>query len=113
MGSSQSGKNLGLVIETDIFYKHSLFQRVDKTNKMCNIILNNIIDVDVCNQFNLYKCYVRPLLNYAICNHTACRSFAFLIYCMVLYIGNSCMSYLFRAIKNNEKVFSFRPIINL
>ena len=40
-------------------------QCVDKATKMCNIILNNITDVDVCTLVNLYKCYDRPLLDYA------------------------------------------------
>ena len=38
---------------------------MDKANKMSSIILNNITDVDVCTLVNLYKCYVRPLLDYA------------------------------------------------
>ena len=38
---------------------------MDKANKMYNIILNNITDVDVCTLVNLYKCYVRLLLDYS------------------------------------------------
>ena len=40
-----------------------IYQYVDKANKMCNIILNNITDVVVCTLVNLYKCYVRLLLD--------------------------------------------------
>ena len=32
---------------------------------MCNIILHNITDINVCILVNLYKCYVRPLLGNA------------------------------------------------
>ena len=35
-----------------------------KANKMCNIRLKNITDVNVCILINLYKCIVRPLLDY-------------------------------------------------
>ena len=38
---------------------------MDKANKMCNIILNDITDVYVCTLVNLYKFYVRSLLDYA------------------------------------------------
>ena len=38
---------------------------MDKANKMCNIILNNITEVNASTLVNLYKCYVRPLLDYA------------------------------------------------
>ena len=32
---------------------------------MCNIILKNITEIDVCTLANLYICYVRPVLDYA------------------------------------------------
>ena len=62
---SQSEKILGVIIDTDISFKQHIYQCVDKANKMCNIILNNITDVDVCTLVDLFKCYVRPLLDYA------------------------------------------------
>ena len=53
-------------------------QCVDKATKMCNIILNNITDVDECILVNLYKCYDRPLLDYA---------------CIYNIFTSSCISY--------------------
>ena len=64
IASGQSEKILALVIDTDISFKEHIYQCVDKTNKMCTIILNNITIVDVYTLVNLYKCYVRPLLDY-------------------------------------------------
>ena len=68
--SSQSDKIFGVVIDTNISFKQHIYQYVDEANKMYKIILNNITDFDVCTQVNLYKCYVRPLLDYACVIHS-------------------------------------------
>ena len=61
---SQSEKILGVLLACNLSFKEHVYEIVKKACKMCNIILTNFKHVNNCTLTDLYKCYVRPILEY-------------------------------------------------
>ena len=50
--------------DCNLSLKEHVFETVTKACKMCNIILMNFKHVNKCTLTDLYKCYVRHILEY-------------------------------------------------
>ena len=61
----QSEKILGVTIDSDLTFHEHIYQCVNKASRMNNLILMNMKYVDIATLINLYKCFSRPLLEYA------------------------------------------------
>ena len=61
---SQCEKILGALIDCNLSFKDHVYETVKKACKMCNIILTNFKHINNCMLTDLYKCYVRPILEY-------------------------------------------------
>ena len=58
--------NSSLIINLDynLFFKDHVYEIVKKACKICNIILRSFKNVNNCTLTDLYKYYVRPILEY-------------------------------------------------
>ena len=54
-----------MTIDGDLTFHELIHQCVNKASRMSNLILMNMKYVDIATLINLYKCYTRPLLEYA------------------------------------------------
>ena len=61
---SQCEKILGVLLDCNLFFKEHVYETVKKACKKCNIILTNFKHVNNCTLTDLYKCYVRFILEY-------------------------------------------------
>ena len=61
---SQCEKILGVLLDCNLTFKEHVYETVKKACKMCNIILMNFKHFNNCTLTDLYKCYVRPILEY-------------------------------------------------
>ena len=61
---SQCEKILGVLLDCNLSFKEHVYEAVKKVCKMCNIILTNFKHLNNCTLTDLYKCYVRPILEY-------------------------------------------------
>ena len=64
IGESKCEKNVGVWLDDKLSSKEHFYEIVNKSSRVCALILNNIKNVD--NMLiKLYKCFVRPVLEYA------------------------------------------------
>ena len=61
---SQCEKILGVLLDCNLLFKEHVYETVKKAFKMCNIILTNFKHVNNCTLTDLYKCYVRRILEH-------------------------------------------------
>ena len=54
-----------MTTDCDLPFHEPIYQCVNKASRMSNLILMNMKYVDIATLINLYKCYTRPLLEYA------------------------------------------------
>ena len=65
IGASKCEKILGAWLDDKLFFKKHVYESVDKSSRVCALILNNIKNVDNNILIKLYKCFVRRVLEYA------------------------------------------------
>ena len=65
IGVSKCEKNLGVWLDDKLSFKEHVYEIVNKSSRVCALILNNIKNVDNNMLIKLYKCFVRPVLEYA------------------------------------------------
>ena len=53
-----------MLLDCNLSFKEHVYETVKKACKMCNIILTNFKHVNNCTLTDLYKCNVRPILEY-------------------------------------------------
>ena len=61
---SQCENILGVLLDCNLSLKNMCMKLLKKVCKMCNIILANFKHVNNCTLTDLYRCYVRPILEY-------------------------------------------------
>ena len=61
---SRCEKILGVLLDCNLSYREHVYETVKKSCKMCNIILMNFKHVNIFTLIDLFKCYVRPILEY-------------------------------------------------
>ena len=62
---SKCEKILGVLINNKMSFEEHIYENVNKAHRMCNLILRNVKNVNNSVLIKLYKCFVRPLLEYA------------------------------------------------
>jgi hypothetical protein len=62
---SKCEKVLGVLIDDKLSFKEHIYECVNKASRMCTLILNNVQNVNNFVLIRLFKCFVRPLLEYA------------------------------------------------
>ena len=65
IGVGKCEKNLGVWLDDKLSLKENVYEIVNKSSRVCALILNNIKNVDNNILIKLYKCFVRPVLEYA------------------------------------------------
>ena len=65
IGVSKCDKILGVCLDDKLSFKDHVYEIVNKSSRVCALILNNITNVDNNILIKLYKCFVRPVLEYA------------------------------------------------
>ena len=58
-------KILGVWLNDKLSFKEHVYEIVNKSSRVCALILNNIKNVDNNMLIKLYKCFVRPVSEYA------------------------------------------------
>ena len=61
---NQCEKLLGMLQDYNLSFKKHVYETVKKSYKMCNIILMNFKHISIFNLIDLFKYYVRPILEY-------------------------------------------------
>ena len=61
---SQSEKILGMLLDYNLSFKELVYETIKKACKMCNVILTNFKHVNNFTLTDLYKFYVRSILEY-------------------------------------------------
>ena len=59
---SQCEKILGVLLNCNLSFKEHVYETVNKSCKICNIILMNFKHVSIFTLIDLFKCYIRPIL---------------------------------------------------
>ena len=57
-------KNLGVWLDDKLSFKEHVYEIVNRSSRVCALILNKINNVDNNMLIKLYKCFVRPVLEY-------------------------------------------------
>ena len=65
IGERKCEKIFGVWLDDKLSFKEHVFEIVNKSNRVCALILNNIKNLDNNILIKLYKCFVRPVLEYA------------------------------------------------
>ena len=63
---SKCKKVLGIYIDEKFSFKEHVYECVNKTSRMCALVLNNVKNVDNSVLNKLFKCFIRPLLEYGL-----------------------------------------------
>ena len=65
IGVSKCEKILGVWLDDKLSLKEHVYEIVNKSSRVCALILNNIKNIDNNMLIKLYKCFVRSGLEYA------------------------------------------------
>ena len=65
IGVNNYEKILGVWLDDKLSFKEHVNEIVNKSSRVCALILNNIKNVDNNILIKLYKCFARPVLEYA------------------------------------------------
>ena len=65
IGVSKCEKILGVWLNDKLSFKEHVYEIVNKSSRVCALILNNNKNVDNNMLIKLYKCFVRPVSEYA------------------------------------------------
>jgi hypothetical protein len=63
--SCLSEKILGVIVDCKLTFREHIYQSINKASRICNLIVMNMKYADVNSLVRLYKCFARPILEYA------------------------------------------------